>query len=114
MLMLCEDGQEYLQHNSPFEGLYREFKQASDKERVRLVTEMPGGDNVYTRIKLLEKYESDWFVNRGYLGLPPEEEACSTCDGNGVIENRISLEEALKELGYNSEALNSGDGVYRP
>jgi len=34
-----------------------------------------------------------------YGDLPPEEETCGECEGNGVIESWVSLADALRDLG---------------
>lgn len=69
--------------------------------------------------------QSDWWETRGHPGgcqnWPPEEYPCPDCLGSGFQEINITLEELAKLLGRHEgapawliEALNCGNGVYRP
>jgi hypothetical protein len=63
-----------------------------------------------------------WFGEHGYgpHAIPQEEIECGECEGVGKTRREVPLEEALKSIGIGGisqsiqEALNEGDGVYRP
>jgi hypothetical protein len=38
----------------------------------------------------------NWFVNKGYYKIPPEEPQCSECEGSGVIEKWIDIKDLSK------------------
>jgi DnaJ-class molecular chaperone len=54
-----------------------------------------------------EQETLDWFNKHAFNGqhyykwsdLPPEEEACWECEGEGVVHGQVNLEEALEALG---------------
>ena len=67
-----------------------------------------------------EEYEQ-WFIDRGYSHPPSEELHCEDCDGTGMTIRWMDIQEVLcSKCKYRglpdsiNEALNSGDGVYRP
>ncbi len=39
-----------------------------------------------------------WWDNRGYTEPPPDEYTCDACNGDGFIQQQISLTYAIKEL----------------
>ncbi|MDJ0648264.1 MAG: hypothetical protein QNJ60_06100 [Xenococcaceae cyanobacterium MO_188.B19] len=54
-----------------------------------------------------EKEQENWWNERGYSGwsgncssfnLPPEEEGCWNCEGEGKITRQVDLETVLKEI----------------
>jgi hypothetical protein len=54
---------------------------------------------ILTREECLEK-QDQWIRDKGYdpNNLPPEEVECHQCRGNGFVESRVPLEEAISEL----------------
>ena len=63
--------------------------------------------NISARHTKEERYE--WFLKHGYIedglwngtdGMPDQEIPCSTCDGEGKLVERVSLDEALEKLGF--------------
>lgn len=47
--------------------------------------------------------DEKWWSDRGYSSSrnwPPEEVACSNCDGAGVLRGRVSLVDALADIGW--------------
>lgn len=74
-----------------------------------------------------EQWSNEWTRKHGYRDmdkLGPEEEPCDDCNGTGILTSKLPLSEALVALGYYipkddnlawlNQALNEGDGVYRP
>ena len=103
----------------PYADLYQEFDRASNGERDRLMRLYPGDENFGRRHADLAAYDDAWWAERGWIGgphyWPPEEENCDNCGGRGQVHRQVSLEAALKDLGYAGlpveirEALNSGE-----
>ena len=63
-------------------------------------------DKSFSR-KEQEREQEKWWNEQGYSGwssdsssfdLPPEEEVCSNCEGEGKISRRVNLETVLKEI----------------
>ena len=70
-----------------------------------------------------QQQEARWVIwsELGYGEPPAEEYPCPTCEGSGREVLQLPLAELARLLGIEkgtpawlSEALNSGDGVYRP
>lgn len=75
-------------------------------------------------------FDSAYWRRQGYhpCDVPSEQISCPDCEGMGTIRTEVPLEEALMALkpvlsclmkadsypSFLDEALNSGDGVYRP
>lgn len=67
-----------------------------------------------------EEFEQ-WFRDRGYERPPNEEYQCENCEGTGLTIRWMKVRDVLCGNCMNKglpdsiqEALNSGDGVYRP